>query len=59
MARDGCNCYFSFWVIIFLSYHLNIPKNKNFKKMKKTLKKSSFYTSASKIMIIYYTVPDI
>ena len=38
---------------------LLIPKNKNFKKMKKTLKKSSFYTSASKIMIIYYTVPDI
>ena len=34
-------------------------KNENFKKMKKTLEISSFYTSLPKFMIICYTVPEI
>ena len=38
MVRDGCNCYFSFWDI-FTFYPPNIPKNENFKKMKKREKK--------------------
>ena len=38
--------------------HLNSPENENFKKIKKHLKKSSFYTSVTKIMIIYYNVPE-
>ena len=37
----------------------NSPKNEKFKKMKKTLKKSSFNRSVPTIMIICYTVPDI
>ena len=37
----------------------NSPKNENFKKMKKSLEISSFYTSVPKIMIIWYTVPGI
>ena len=57
MARNGCNCYFSFWAILFpLPQPPNSPKNENFKKMKKRLEISSFYTSVPKIMIICYTV---
>ena len=37
----------------------NSLKNKNFKKRKKTLEISSFYTSAPKIMTIGYNVPEI
>ena len=37
----------------------NSPKNENFKKMKKRLEISSFYTSVPKIMIIWYSVPEI
>ena len=36
MARDGCNCYFSFWVIFCIFTPLTCPKNENFKKMKNT-----------------------
>ena len=43
----------------FPFYPHNSPKNENFKKMKKGLEISSFYTSVPKIMIIYYTVPEI
>ena len=57
MTHDVCNCYFSFWVIFLTFNPSNNPKNKNFKKMKKHLKISSFYTSVPKI--IYYTVPEI
>ena len=43
----------------FPFYPHNSPKNENFKKMKKGLEISSFYTSVPKIIIIYYTVPEI
>ena len=44
----------------FLSFYPPIsPKNENFKKMKKPLEISSFYTSVPKIMIICYAVPEI
>ena len=49
-----------FFVILdhFLSfYHPSNPKNENFIKLKKEpLEISSFYTSVTKIMIIFYTV---
>ena len=38
-------------------YPLNNLKNKNFEKLKKNLKISSFYTGAPKIMTICYIVP--
>ena len=40
-------------------YPPNNPKNLNFEKMKKTLEISSFYKSVPKIMIIFYTAPEI
>ena len=41
-------------------YPTNNPKNQNFEKMKKkTLEVSSCYTCEPKIMIIFYTVPEI
>ena len=36
MARDGCNFYFSFWTIFCPSTPITCPKNKYFKKNKKT-----------------------
>ena len=56
MARDRCNFYFSFWDIFC---PLTARKIKMSKKWKKPLEISSFYTSVPKIMIIYYTVPEI
>ena len=38
MARDRCNCYFSFWTIFCPSTPLNSPKNKNLTKKKKKKK---------------------
>ena len=35
MARDGCNCCFSFWAIFCTLTPLTAQKNENFKKMKK------------------------
>ena len=36
MARNRCNCYFSFWAI-FCPFTSQQPENnKNFKKLKKT-----------------------
>ena len=52
-------CYFFILGYTFPFYPHNSPKNENFKKMKKGLEISSFYTSVPKIMIIYYTVPEI
>ena len=49
-------------IVIFhfgLSFALTVPKMKIFKKWKKWLDISSFYTSVPKIMIICYTVPMI
>ena len=57
MACDRCN-YFLFWVIFCPFTPLIAQKTKIFKKWKKGLEISSFYTSAPKIMIICYTVPE-
>ena len=48
MVHEGCNCYFSFWTILCPFTPITFP-----------LEMSSFYTSVLKIMIIWYTVPDI
>ena len=58
IACDGCNCYFSFWTT-FCSFALTAWKIKIPKKWKKSSEISSFYTGATKIMIIWYTVPEI
>ena len=55
MACDRCNCYFSFWGIFC---RFTCLKNENFKKWKKRLEISSFYTSVTKIMIIWYIVQE-
>ena len=51
MARDRCNCYFSFWAIFCPFTPVTCPKNQNFKKKKKYLEISSFYTCVPKVMI--------
>ena len=56
MAHDGCNCYFSFWTIFCPFIPLTNGKIKIWKKL---LEMSSFYTSLPKIVIIWYTVPEI
>ena len=51
-----------FFVILdhFLPFYLpKNPKNQNFEKLKKCLEISSFYTRATKIMVICYNVPEI
>ena len=50
---------FNFGLFFALSPPLTLPKNENFKKMKKNLEISSFYISLPKIMIIWNTVPEI
>ena len=55
MICNKCN-YFLFWAIFLPFYN---PKNQTFKKMKKSLKISSFYTCAPKIMITWCTAPEI
>ena len=47
------------FVLFFALSPQNSLKNENFKKMKKSLKISSFYTSELKIMTICYNVPEI
>ena len=59
IARNVCNCYFSFWAIICPFTSLTVQKIKILKKWKKLLKISSFHNSVPKIMIICYTVPEI
>ena len=53
MARDRCNCHFSFWATFYPSTPLTCPKNKNFKKnmKKKTLGDIIILYMVSKIMI--------
>ena len=60
--------YYSWCVTDVIIFHFgpffsvfphNNLKNQNLKKLKKSLKISSFYTGAPKIMIICYTVPEI
>ena len=59
MAHDRCNGYFSFWAIFCPFTPLTARKMKISNKWKKYLEMSSFYTSVPKIMIIWYTVPEI
>ena len=60
IARDRCNCYFSFWAIFGPFNPLRARKIKiKKKKRKKCLEILSFYASAPKIMIICYTVSEI
>ena len=59
MARDRCNCYFSFWAIFYAFTPLAARKIKISKKWKRQLEISSFYVTVPKIMIICYTVPEI
>ena len=55
----GCNCYFSFWAIFSPFTTLTAQTVKNFKKWKKHLELSSFYTCARKILNRQCTVPEI
>ena len=57
MAHNGFN-YFSFWAIFYPFTSLTAQKTKIYKKWKKLLEISSFYNSASKIMIRSCTVPE-
>ena len=59
MVHDGCNFHFSFWAICCLFIHLTTQKSKNLKKWLICLEISSIYKSVPKIMITWYTVPDI
>ena len=58
MVHDRCN-YFSFWVIFCPFNPLTAQKLKIFKKWKKCLEISSFYICVPKIMIRWYSVPEI
>ena len=57
-AHYRCN-YFSIWAILLPFMPLTAQKMKISKKWKKCPEMSSFYTSATKIMIICYIVPEI
>ena len=52
MARDGCNCYLSFWTIFYPFTPQTAQNMKISKKWKKPLEMLSFYTSVPKIMFI-------
>ena len=51
--------FLSFWTIFCLFTPLKTQKIKILKKWKKLLEILSFYSSVPKIMIIFYTVPEI
>ena len=59
MVHDRCNCYFSFWAVFCPFTPLTTKKIKILKKWKKHLEISSFYRCVPKIMIRWYTVPEI
>ena len=59
MARDRCNCYFSFWTIFCPFTPLTAQKIKILKKLKKSLEISSFYIYVPQIMIIWCMVLEI
>ena len=59
VVRDRCNCYFSFWAIFCPFTPITAQKMKIFKKWKKYLVISSFYTCVPKIMIRWCTVTEI
>ena len=56
---DRCSCYLSFWAIFYPFIPLTAQKIKIFKKWKKSLEISSFYIHVPKIMIRWFTVPEI
>ena len=58
MKRDGLN-FWSFWTVFWHFTSLTTRKIKILKNWKQHLEISLFYTSATKIMIICYTVPEI
>ena len=58
IAHDRCN-YFSFWASFCPFTPLKTQKIKISKKWKKHLEILSFYTCVPKIMIRWYTVPEI
>ena len=58
-TERGRQNFLPFWTIFCPFTSLAIQKIKNSKKRKKCLEISSFYTSASKTMIICHTVPEI
>ena len=59
MVCDRCNYYLSFWAIFCSFTPLKAWKIKILKKWKKYLEISSFYICVPKIMIRWYTVPEI
>ena len=59
MVHDGCNSYFSFFFYFLPFYTLTAWNMKISKKRKKCLEMSLFYISVPKIIIIWYTVPEI
>ena len=59
IQSDRIFCHFGSFLTLLPPPPLNSPKNENFKKIKKKLTISSFYTSVPKIMIIRYTMPEI
>ena len=58
MKRNRQN-FLSFWAIFSPFTPLTAKKIKSLKKCKKHLEISSFYTNVPKIMIIYYSIPEI
>ena len=61
MVHDRCNCYFSFWTI-FCPFTHQTARQKEIKKKKKKSPGDIIciiYTTAPKIMIVCYTVPEI
>ena len=59
MVHDRCNCYFSFWANFCPFTPLTAWKIKILKKWKKHLEISSFCIRVPKMMIRWYTVPEI
>ena len=54
-----CNCYFPFWAIFCCFTSLTVWKIKNLKKWKNTSRYHHFTYVYQKIMIRWYTVPEI
>ena len=61
MALVGCNCYFSFWVILspFTLLTAQKMKKKKKKKIRGGIIRGALSTSVPKIMITCYTVPEV
>ena len=61
ITHDRCNCYFSIWAFFPPLLPLNLPQKLKFHRneKKKLWQIPSLYTSVPKLMIIWYTVPEI